>query len=663
MDTGVTGEFYHHSRLKAYRDPPGAHEAGGIVRLRVRAEERYAEADVLLAVRSAGGETLYRMDRSQNENGIVFIHELRLPDTTGLVHYYFIVNDGQKLSYLGNNPSLTGGAAIIYGDVPPPFQITVFDGAFRTPDWFKRAVVYQIFPDRFFSGDRAAFLRGVQAHRSVGREIVVHEDWSEQPAYLPCGGAKEYVPNDFFGGDFSGIMQKLPYLRELGITAIYLNPVFESPSNHRYDTGDYHNVDPMLGGNAAFTRLAVEARKQGIRIILDGVFSHTGSDSVYFNKYGRYKSVGASQSDASPYYRWYNFTEFPMRYASWWGFDTLPETKEQNPHYLDFMLRDDDAVVKRWLAAGASGWRLDVADELPDAFIRLLRSEVKAFDPEAVIVGEVWEDASTKVSMGQRRAYVDGDELDSAMNYPLRGLLLDFLTMRIDAYALQAGMMSLWENYPKPFFDALLNLVSGHDVERALTVLCGAPAASLLTREQQAAYRPDTAAHATARRRMKALTFLQMVLPGVPCVYYGDEVGMQGMRDPFNRGTYPWGREDREMLSFFRRTIARRNSTSALKEGDFTAAALHEDVIAVFRQHGEGDGYEAFIALVNRNTTNRCTISVDFGKPAEGGGDFTRLRDAIGFEDIETGHYYLCSNQKATVTLLPLGRVLLRVRL
>jgi len=521
--------------------------------------------------------------------------------------------------------------------------------------------VYQIFPDRFFAGDRASFLRGVQAHRDVGREIVVHEDWYETPEYRACGSATQYVPNDFFGGDLYGVARKLPYLRSLGVTAIYLNPIFESPSNHRYDTGDYHTVDPMLGGNEAFAYLAREAKAQGIRILLDGVFSHTGSDSVYFNKYGRYKSVGASQSDTSPYYKWYDFTEFPLRYTSWWGFDTLPETKEQVPGYLDFILRDDDSVVKRWLQAGASGWRLDVADELPDSFIRTLRTEVKAANPDAVIVGEVWEDASTKVSMGGRRAYVDGHELDSVMNYPLRELLLGFLTGENDAYVLQAGLMSQWENYPKEFFCALLNLVSGHDVERALTVLSGAPSAAALTREQQAVYRPDEKALPTARARMQALVFLQMSLPGAPCVYYGDEAGMQGMRDPFNRGTYPWGREDGELLAFYRRTIARRNATPALNRGDFTAVALNADVIAVFRQHEGTGGYEGCIALVNRDAFARQTVVMDLRMPFEGDADFARLRDAAGFENAETGEYYPCRDMKTDVTLEPAGHVLLCV--
>jgi glycosidase len=656
MDAGRAKAVRHHSRLREYRDPPGARGSGSLVRLCVRAGPAYENANVLLALRTGEDERLVLMDRAQDGGETVFSFGLRLPDTTGLVHYYFIVNDGRSLSYLGNNPSLTGGEGQVYDRVPPPFTITVFDPVFRTPDWFKRAVVYQIFPDRFCAGNRESFLRGVRAHREAGREIAVHEDWDEPPEYRPrCG---EYVPNDFYGGDLYGVAQKLPYLRSLGVTAIYLNPIFESPSNHRYDTGDYHTVDPMLGGNEAFAHLAEAARAQGVRIILDGVFSHTGSDSVYFNKYGRYKSVGAAQSDASPYYKWYNFTEFPLRYASWWGFETLPETKEQYPGYLDFMLRDDDAVVKRWLRAGASGWRLDVADELPDAFIRLLRSEAKAADPDAVIIGEVWEDAATKVSMGSRRAYVDGHELDSVTNYPLRALLLGFLTGSLDAYALQAGMMSLWENYPREFFYALLNLVSSHDVERALTVLSGAPPAASLTREQQAAYTPDEESLRTARARMKALVFLQTALPGVPCVYYGDEAGMQGMRDPFNRGTYPWGREDGGLLAFFRRTIARRNASPALREGEFSAAALCADVIAVFRQYGAGGEREGCVALVNRGATPQ-TVTLDFHAPLEGEADFTRMGDAVRFEDAEKGKYYLCRNRRVTVTLEPLGRALL----
>jgi 4-alpha-glucanotransferase len=653
------GELMHHSRLRAYRDPPGAREAGASVRLSVRAGAGHRESEALLAVRIKGRETLYLMDRTPAAEGVWFSRTLALPRITGLVYYYFIVNDGDSLTYLGNNEARTGGQAVVCRDVPPPFQITVYDGAFKTPDWFKRAVVYQIFPDRFRCGDREGFLRGAEAHRRAGRDIVVHQSWDEEPFYQPQPGQKEYMPNDFFGGDLEGILQKLPYLKSLGITAIYLNPIFESPSNHRYDTGDYHSVDPMLGGNEAFGRLARAAKEQGIRIILDGVFSHTGSDSVYFNKFGRYRSVGAAQSEASPYHNWYNFTEFPLKYASWWGFDTLPETREQHPDYLDFILRDDDAVVKRWLRAGASGWRLDVADELPDAFIRMLREEVKAVDPDAVVIGEVWEDASNKVSMGGRRAYVDGHELDSVMNYPLRALLLDFLTGHMDACALQAGMMSLWENYPQEFFYALLNLVSGHDVERALTVLSGAPPASALTRAQQAEWRPSPAALETARARMRTLVFLQMVLPGAPCVYYGDEAGMQGMRDPFNRGTFPWGREDKELLAFYRRMIVRRRHTPALESGAFTAAAPDRDVIAVFRRERTKNA-GLYIALANREQEPR-TVTLDLNMEYEGAEDF-RVPGVIGFEDAQTGQYYLLRNGKTTVTLMPLGCVLLLSR-
>ncbi len=589
MDAGRAKAVRHHSRLREYRDPPGARGSGSLVRLCVRACPAYENANVLLALRNGEDERLVLMDRAQDGSETVFSFGLRLPDTTGLVHYYFIVNDGRSLSYLGNNPSLTGGEGQVYDRVPPPFTITVFDPVFRTPDWFKRAVVYQIFPDRFCAGNRESFLRGVRAHREAGREIAVHEDWDEPPEYRPrCG---EYVPNDFYGGDLYGIAQKLPYLRSLGVTAIYLNPIFESPSNHRYDTGDYHTVDPMLGGNEAFAHLAEAARAQGVRIILDGVFSHTGSDSVYFNKYGRYKSVGAAQSDASPYYKWYNFTEFPLRYASWWGFETLPETKEQYPGYLDFMLRDDDAVVKRWLRAGASGWRLDVADELPMPFLRLLRRRVKGEDAQAALIGEVWEDASNKVSYGEIRTYCAGDTLDSVTNYPLRDALLGFMNGEITARQLCRRVNHLKEVYPKAFFYALMNLLGSHDRPRAVNVLSGAGDQSP-PREGRSAKKLTAAQYALGRRRLIAAWRFLCALPGMPSMYYGDEAGLQGMADPFCRGTYPWGREDGLLVAEIAAAIARRNGSAALKTGEMALVDAGEDVAVVIRRvHGGRDAF------------------------------------------------------------------------
>ena len=197
----------------------------------------------------------------------------------------------------------------------------------------------------------------------------------------------EYLSNDFFGGNLDGVRKKLPYLKELGITAIYLNPIFTAYSNHKYDTGDYESIDPMFGDNGLFECLCKEAEERGIRVILDGVFNHTGSDSKYFNKDGTYPTVGAYQSEDSPYFGWYKFTKHPDEYECWWGIKTLPAVNENEPSFVDYSLTAPDAIIKKWLHLGASGWRLDVADELPSEFIKTMRREVKSAKEDAVIIG------------------------------------------------------------------------------------------------------------------------------------------------------------------------------------------------------------------------------------------------------------------------------------
>lgn len=316
-----------------------------------------------------------------------------MPAKPGLVYYSFAINDRHSLMYYGAE----SGEGRLYNSDAPWYRITVYYEAFSVPAWFGRGVAYQIFPDRFFSGS-GAFERA-KYHLRMGRNIKLHQNWHEPVEYQPGPGEADYAPTDFFGGDIEGIIQKLPYLKALGITCIYLNPIFESRSNHRYDTADYFRLDPMLGLSCDFKRLCESAAEFGIRIVLDGVFSHTGADSVYFNKYGAYPNDGACQSKQSRYYGWYTFYEWPNIYKSWWGFKSLPEVDETNADYGEFIC-GESGVINHWMDQGAAGWRLDMADELPDHFIKRIRQRVKAERQDAVLIGDVWEDASTKVSMG-----------------------------------------------------------------------------------------------------------------------------------------------------------------------------------------------------------------------------------------------------------------------
>ena len=422
------------------------------------------------------------------------------------------------------------------------FLLTVYDASFKTPKWFKGGVMYQIFPDRFAKGSMRDI--GIMPD-IVGR--VLRDDWGGEPSYRPNAQGK-VLNNDFFGGNFKGIEEKLPYLKDLGVNIVYLNPIFEAASNHRYDTSDYMKIDPILGTKEDFERLVKAAKKQGIRLILDGVFNHTGDDSVYFNKYGNYPSLGAYQSKDSPYYSWYNFDEFPDKYSSWWGIDILPEINESSEAYQEFIF-GEEGVLKTWLASGIGGYRLDVADELPDFFLKKLRNSVKTSNSEAIIIGEVWEDASDKVAYSQRRKYFHGFELDSVMNYPWKEGIIRYLLTGNSKEFIRV-VRAIIDHYPKQSLDCLMNILGTHDTARILTVLGGITCKNKDEMAQETAYLPENDKK-MAVEKLKMATVLQFTLPGVPCIYYGDENGMEGHIDPFCRRCFDWEHLNEELIEHY----------------------------------------------------------------------------------------------------------------
>jgi glycosidase len=516
-----------------YKHPFGSIESGSALTLRIKTSGGSPAVSARLVIISdETGNTLRAEEKTAQGAGItpeghdLFEFTVQIVDT-GLYFYHFEVVRQDKGT-----------------ERTPDYQLTVYSRGYVTPRWLKAGVMYQIFPDRFA---RSGNYRAPRQNK----DYILREDWGGAPNGKP--DEKGIVRNnDFFGGNLRGILEKLDYLEELGVTVIYLNPIFEAYSNHRYDTADFKKVDPMLGTEEDFRELCEKAMEKGIRIILDGVFNHTGSDSVYFNKDGRYSETGAYQSKESPYYKWYRFTEFPDRYDSWWGIDTLPGVNETEPSYLDFIIRSEDSVVKHWLRCGASGFRLDVADELPDEFIEALRAAVKEIRSDAAIIGEVWEDASNKMSYGRRRKYFQGNQLDSVMNYPLKDAVIDFLVKGRDGAALEKAVNSLWENYPEPAFGALMNILGTHDTERILTVLAEG------SRDAD-----------EARQRLFLACLIVSFMPGIPCVYYGDEIGMKGGKDPLNRMCFEPGRGDPQILRFYRRLFAFRGKIDGLEDYSF----------------------------------------------------------------------------------------------
>ena len=435
------------------------------------------------------------------------------------------------------------------------WQLTVYEET-PTPSWFGRGVTYQIFPDRFCR-------LSVPDPAGMIGDRWVHENWSDIPEWQPDSQG-EVRNRDFFGGSLQGILSKLDDLAAFGVTTLYLNPIFESASNHRYNTADYLAIDPMLGTEADFRQLCRAAKSRGIRVILDGVFNHTGSQSRYFNADGFYPAPGAAQSQDSPYFSWFSFHPWPTDYDAWWGIKTLPAVQENDSGYRDFIIRDRDSVVRHWLRAGASGWRLDVADELPDDFIADIRTAMDETAPGSLLLGEVWEDATTKVAYSQRRRYLLGQELHGVMNYPFRNALIAYL-LGGDADEFRETLEAIRENYPPNAFSSLMNFLGTHDTPRILTVLGASHVPD--SKEERAAYRlsPEERQLGLARLRLAALVLF--TFPGAPTIYYGDEAGMEGWEDPFNRAGYPWGREDTELKAWFARLAHLRLDCPALQSG------------------------------------------------------------------------------------------------
>ena len=490
-----------------------------------------------------------------------------------------------------------------------PWQLTVYRES-RTPGWFGAGVTYQIFPDRFCR------LSVPDPDGLVGRRWV-HQDWDDTPEWRPDPDG-EIRNRDFFGGSLAGITSKLDDLKALGVTTLYLCPIFESASNHRYNTADYTKIDPMLGSEDDFRALCAQVKERGMRVILDGVFNHTGSQSVYFNADGWYPTLGAAQSQDSPWYSWYRFLHWPDSYDSWWGIHTLPAVEESAPSYVDFIIDGENSIIRRWLRAGASGWRLDVADELPDWFLVKIRAAMEETAPDSVLIGEVWEDGSNKISYSQRRQYLLGSEIHGLMNYPFRTALLAYLRGG-DADDFREAMETLRENYPPAAFYSAMNFLGTHDTPRILTLLGTDHTPE--SKADRADYRllPWERSRAAAKLRLASLVLF--TFPGSPMIYYGDEAGMEGFEDPLNRGTYPWGHEDRDLLAWFSRLGALRNGYPVLQTGALRWLCTAGPLLAFARE----DGQVRLVTAVNASDSP-CSLELpwaaDFAQDLLSGSSF-----------------------------------------
>ncbi len=486
----------------------------------------------------------------------------------GLYFYWFrIYKEGEsfRLFKQGNTTNMEQG---------DKWQLSFLPEEFTVPDYAVGAVMYQILPDRFFKVGDCDLTGKLEPY-------TIHQDWYELPRYGP--DEEGHWNNDFFGGNLRGIREKLPYLKSLGVGVLYLNPIVMAFSSHRYDAADYKRPDPMLGTEEDFRLLCETAHAMDIRVILDGVFSHTGDHSRYFDSRG-YFGGGAVSDPASPYRSWYQFKDYPHDYEAWWGIRSLPCVNELDPGFLDYIIDAEDSVAAYWLGLGADGFRLDVADELPDEFILRLKNRIRGIKADALLLGEVWEDASNKRAYGvSRRYFVDG-ELDSVMNYPWRKAILNFVQGDDDGAAFGESVMTIAENYPPEVLHCLMNLLGSHDKPRILTVL-GDDFEG--TKEDKANRRLAPARYAVAREKLYLAAFLQYTLPGMPSIYYGDEAGLEGFEDPWCRRTFPWDREDRTLVAFFRALGELKNGTPSLQRGTVRITRAGQGRLSFLRQDGE----------------------------------------------------------------------------
>ena len=538
------------SRKIECKSPYGAVKCGEKLSLHFPIASWVSVDKMYVFIRLGDVSTPVEMRFEKSENGFSVYTADYVFDAAGIYYYRFEMRNRDGVWYYGRGEN----GESVCGENLPEWQLTVYKSTYKTPDFAKGNIIYHVFVDRFNRAD------GVKTKR----KYRLHESFSESPEVVSADG--KYYADDFFGGNFNGIREKLDYLEELGVGIIYLSPIFKAFSNHRYDTGDYLKVDELLGTEDDFKRLLDAAHEKGMKIILDGVFNHSGADSLYFNKFGTYDSLGAYQSKSSPYYDWYYFKKFPDEYACWWGCDNVPDLNKSNKDYRALVF-GKNGVVEKWQKLGADGWRLDVVDELPIDFVNLLIKKIKSVNKDALVIGEVWEDASTKVSYGELRPYLLGDQLDGTMNYPFMNAIIAYVRDGDEKF-FKDTVQSILENYPKETVYCLMNSLGTHDTVRIINALSDVRAHGW-SKTHKLGYKLPDSEYEKAKKKLYLASVLQFTLPGIPSIFYGDEAGLQGFDDPINRRPYPWGSEDKEILAHYKKLGRIRRENRAVFSGGF----------------------------------------------------------------------------------------------
>lgn len=572
------------SRRIECKSPYGAVKCGEKLSLHFPIASWVSVDKMYVFIRLGDVSTPVEMRFEKSENGFSVYTADYVFDAAGIYYYRFEMRNRDGVWYYGRGEN----GESVCGENLPEWQLTVYKSTYKTPDFAKGNIIYHIFVDRFNRAD------GVKTKR----KYRLHESFSESPEVVSTDG--KYYADDFFGGNFNGIREKLDYLEELGVGIIYLSPIFKAYSNHRYDTGDYLKVDELLGTEDDFKRLLDAAHEKGMKIILDGVFNHSGADSLYFNKFGTYDSLGAYQSKSSPYYDWYYFKKFPDEYACWWGCDNVPDLNKSNKDYRALVF-GKNGVVEKWQKLGADGWRLDVVDELPIDFVNLLIKKIKSVNKDALVIGEVWEDASTKVSYGELRPYLLGDQLDGTMNYPFMNAIIAYVRDGDEKF-FKDTVQSILENYPKETVYCLMNSLGTHDTVRIINALSDVRAHGW-SKTHKLGYKLPDSEYEKAKKKLYLASVLQFTLPGIPSIFYGDEAGLQGFDDPINRRPYPWGSEDKEILDHYKKLGRIRRENRAVFSGGFNMR--DENGLVAYERAG---GDDEILIAVNAGADDKTLI-------------------------------------------------------
>ncbi len=648
----------HDSRDTLYRTPGGAVPAGTPVTLRFRTfhnDVTRVQAriyDINTSSQSVVDMSLAAADVSCYQADLVNdtcdFWSYTLADAQPDNYWYrFIITDGTKTVYYADNtPAMDGGLGSPSNDVVDnSYALMVYDPSFSAPSWARNAVIYQIFPDRFRNGRKnndpktgdvryddpvLSMSWGLlpEGYCRAYADATTNCPWRFPP--IPAWGVGQpETPRgrDYYGGDLKGVDQELDYLKSLGVNTLYFNPIFDSGSNHGYDTQDYYKIDPYFGTQKDWDNLVKHAGQLNIRIVLDGVYNHMSSDSPFFDRYHHYATVGACESLTSTYRSWFTFHDVAAgtgtcvgsagpnsaTYDGWFGFDTIPVLNKSNPAVQAYFLTSPDSVAKHWLVGGANGWRLDVMGDasFPNGYWQTFRQVVKTTDPNALIIGELWQKDSTLLR------FLRGDLADTTMDYRLRDAVVGLLApQNFDAKGFADSgrpitptefanrLASIREDYPDAAYYSLMNLVDSHDTARILWLLTPG---SATTADKEL----NAANVAAGKQRVKIASLIQFTLPGAPTIYYGDEVGMTGNDDPDTRRTYPWadlgGSPDQAMFTHYQTLAKIRKANPALTDGSLQV--LFADDAAGTVAYGRKTTAQAALVVINKSTASQ-TVNI-----------------------------------------------------